>query len=187
MSNSVLTLTSTPGGAGYGLGTTCGIGGNAWIGADFQNGGYFEFRTAFDPFGTLPGGQGFWSMACEHLWGGNNVGWIECDFFEKFYADTTRYLSGGHWWTGPDPIVNDPAVQTVTVSGFDWTQFHTFGLLWVPGNRWQHYRDNVSAGSVTYASLPFLVNGNSQRWGVIIGSDNNPTQVDWVRVWQAPT
>jgi hypothetical protein len=122
-------------------------------------------------------------MAAEHLWGGNQSGWIECDFFEKYFENTTQYISGGHWWAG---VTGDnAAVIFPTMSNFNWQQFHTFGMLWVPGNRWQSYRDNVSVGILPYSTYPFLANGDNQSWPLILGSDGHPMRVDWVRVWQA--
>jgi hypothetical protein len=181
VSNSILTFTGPGGTANYSLGSTCATTWPNWVGFDVTGGAYFEASIAFDPSIPAPGWPAFWSMADEHLWGGNNTGWIEADFFEKFYEDTTRYLSGGHWWAPSDT----PAVSFLNVSGFNWQQFHTFGFLWVPGSRWQHYRDNVSTGSLRYSSYSFLANGDNQHWPVILGSDGHAMQVDWVRVWAA--
>jgi hypothetical protein len=187
VSNSILTFTGPGGSSNASFITTTGIANNQWIGHSFLDGAYFECSLAFNPTTGPTGWPAFWSMADEHLWGGNNNGWIECDFFDKYFAGATEYLSGGHWWTGPNQIVSQPAVQSPDVTGFDWNQFHTLGMLWVPGNRWQHYRDNVSVVSFPYTTYPFLVKGDNQSWNVIIGSDNHQMKVDWIRVWQAPT
>jgi hypothetical protein len=180
IANSVLTLS---GGTNYNyaMGSTCGKGGNQWVGFDVTGGAYFEASIAFDPFVSAPGWPAFWSMADEHLWGGNNTGWIEADFMDKYFENDRQYITGGHWWNPQDV----PATVFPTVGGYDWEQFHIYGFLWVPGDRWQHYRDNVSIVQLPYSSYPFLANGDAQRWPVILGSDGHPMQVDWVRVWAA--
>jgi hypothetical protein len=180
IANSVLTLS---GGTNYNyaMGSTCGKGGNQWVGFDVTGGAYFEASIAFEPLVSAPGWPAFWSMATEHLWGGNNEGWIEANFFEKYWQNKTKYITGGHWWDPQDV----PATVFPTVSGYDWEQFHIYGFLWVPGDRWRHYRDDVSIVQLPYSSYPFLANGDAQRWPVILGSGGHPMQVDWVRVWAA--
>jgi CARDB len=180
VSNSVLTLTGGPN-WNYGLGSTCGIGGNQWVGFDITGGAYFEASIAFDPFVSAPGWPAFWSMANEHLWG-TASGWIECDFFDKFFENDTQYIAGGHWW---DPGDNAAVFFPTVSGGYDWEQFHVYGTLWLPGDRWRFYRDNVFIGDVLYSTHSFLANGDSQSWPVILGSDGHPMQVDWVRVWAA--
>jgi CARDB len=189
ISNSVLTLNQPISGsdANYGMGSTCGIGNQQWIGFEQRSGGYFEASIAFGPPGASPGGwPAFWSMANEHLWGGDagQSGWIESDFFDKFHTDS-RYLTGGHWWLNPS--TPQSSVFTPNPVGLDYSQFHIFGSLWVPGNRWEGYRDNVSTGPHLFSTYPFLSNGDTQGWPVILGTGTAwPMQVDWVRVWAAP-
>lgn len=189
VSNGVLTLTGGPD-YNYGLGSTCGTGNDQWIGFDALGGAYFEARIAFDPFVSGPGWPAFWSMASEHLWDvdpHNVPAWIEADFMDKYFEDDTQYITGGHWWVDADPSpIDNAATIFPTVSGYDWEEFHIYGFLWVPGSRWEPYRDNIQTAVLSYSEYPFLANGDSQSWPVILGSHGHPMQVDWVRVWAAP-
>lgn len=189
-SNSILTVTSPADTAGYAIGTTCGIGNNQWIGFDAVGGAYFEARLAVDP--DVQGADGwpaFWSMASEHLWASSTANdFMEMDFFEKLpLGSPTFYSSNTHDWDYPGPTVENSANNFIEPGGaFNFEEFHSYGTLWVPGSHIAHYRDNVLIFTETYASNPWMADGDDNGYPIILGGDEWPLMVDWVRVWQAP-
>jgi hypothetical protein len=187
VSNSVLTLTGGPN-YNMALTSTCGTGTNQWVGLAARGGAYFEASIAFSlPQGSYggPNGRGwpsFWSMAAEHLWG-NASGWIEFDMFEKWDTSQSFYLGNIHSWGGSHQSSQQ---NLFAPSGWNWNTFHTVGGLWQPGNRVAWYTDNEFKGQRLFSSSAWMDNGDSQSWPVILGSDNWPMRIDWVRVWAAP-
>jgi hypothetical protein len=190
VSGSVLTISQTGGSfSNNGLGSTCGVGNNQFVGFAAQNGAYFEASIASPASGNNDGCPAFWSTGSDHMWQGINANSWETDFYEKVPVGTTnRYTFGAHDFRTPD-IQSNRLDYIVTVpAGFDFNQFHTWGMLWQPGNRWVTYRDDVAVGTFPYSSLPWLSGGDGKAWPIILGTGKAfPMHVDWVRVWQAPT
>jgi CARDB len=182
VSNSVLTLT---GGPAYNMALVS----TASLSTGFAatGGAYFECSMRFEldqppPGPPTIGWPAFWSMANEHLWG-NASYWIECDIFEKWDDSQGFYINAAHIWGSTRA---DTQFSPGIPGGWNWTQFHTHGCLWLPGDRWRWYRDNAFTGERVYSSFPWLAQGDSQSWPIILGSHVWPMEVDWVRVWAAP-
>jgi len=205
VADGVLILTSIKRGANDGLYTVCrpnGWAANTYTGFAVRDGAYFEARISFDPKPTasLPPGQSygwpaFWSMAAEHLYG-NATEAIECDFFDKYTNQTgsnptgpyDRYLGGLHRWeaSSTSTIVNWSTLF-IDVPGVNWTTWNIPGTLWKAGTKGtiDFYFNNVLKTQNPLPGSPWEL-GNNQTWPVILGSDNWPMKVDWVRVWTKP-
>jgi hypothetical protein len=182
VANSVLTLRGGPT-YNMALTSTAGIASNQWVGFAARGGAYFEASIAFDLVQSA-GWPSFWMMAAEHLWG-NATGWIEFDVFEKWDASQGFYINAAHWWGQPGGDRHTQFSPPVP-PGWNWSEFHVHGGLWLPGDRWRWYRDNQYMGERTYAAFPWLAQGDPQSWPVILGSHTWPMRVDWVRVWARP-
>jgi beta-glucanase (GH16 family) len=183
VSGSVLTLNQTVGSdANYGLGSTCGVG----KGFGITNGAYVEGRIANAPTGG-GGWPAFWSMSNKHLWGTEHTNFWEVDFYEKLGNVDQHVFAVHNWLTNTNHNLNINQHNTMP-AGYDFNAFHTYGWLWLPGNRYQVYRDNVLINTFTYSSFPWLANGDDESMPIILGTGSSwPMRVDWVRVWQAPT
>jgi hypothetical protein len=190
ISNSILRFTGPGGTANGSLYSTVGTTFPNWIGFGAVGGAYFEASIAIpNPNFPIPspGWPSFWSMANEHLWGpltGTFDGFLEIDFLEYIWGQNSQlYQSPLHWWGNPKHDYNPNIDPPGTVN---YTQFHRYGCLRVPGSRIDAYFGDVLVQSATYAALPWLAGGDSQSMPVILGCDLMEMQVDWVRVWQAP-
>jgi beta-glucanase (GH16 family) len=100
------------------------------------------------------------------------------------------------WQNGSSDISNNSSSNAATVpSGTNFTQYHTYGLLWTPGKlTW--YFDNKQVLSVNYAGTPGASWFDTMTYYIILGSQVNgwgsntgasgtiPLKVQWVHVWQ---
>ncbi len=159
ISDSVLKL---GGGTGRGRLQSGIANGTSYVGNAWRNGGYFEVRLRFDPqqVGSLSGNFGIYLFSVEHIyddaavgdahWPGQAPGYghfIELDIFElagvsfdKTYNGKTTFQGTIHDWSGTydvhkgwqNNIVNSNSLQKV--GAVDWSQYHTYGVLWVPQN-----------------------------------------------------
>ncbi|RYE04817.1 MAG: hypothetical protein EOP51_35015, partial [Sphingobacteriales bacterium] len=198
VSNGMLILNSQTPGPNLGIVSIARQNGqtDGWTGFTARDGAYFEARISFDgkPSGTgLPAGQSvgwpsFWSMAAEHLYG-NAKEWIECDFFEMFFLLHSPYYGGVlHKWVLPNKdVANNESNMLVEAGVVNWSEFKTMGTLWTtgPGSTVDfYYNDQLkTVNPLTGSPWEF---GNEQSWPVILGSDNWPMRVDFVRVWTKP-
>jgi hypothetical protein len=220
---------------------TAGKASNAtnWSGTAFGGGGYFEAVLEITSgVGNGPynnGGPAFWSLDIEHTsqghyavsWPGkpnNSSGDPYNDFFEvdfmQYDVTANSYQNGiGNWYgyppgggTGnPDDEVPGAAGSVIAPSGTDFTQYHTYGCLWVvatPSTQgylkfyldgtqtsdtfyWDYYDPN---DPTTYPAAP-PVNGSTAMSGMdwrhmvlILGTGTDqPIRVQSVTVWQAST
>jgi hypothetical protein len=187
--NSILTLNQSDN-RGWGMQSTVAQAGNTWTGFSALNGAYVEGRIANAASDPTPGSAGwpaFWTMSNKHLWGTEHTNFWEVDFYEKLGNVDQHVFAVHNWLTNTNNNININQHNTVP-AGYDFNAFHTYGWLWLPGNRYQVYRDNVLINTFTYSSFPWLANGDGESLPIIIGTSGNwPMQVDWVRVWQAPT
>lgn len=230
VSNSVLTIASTTGRALVTAFDTNPATPDQFHGNVFGGGGYIEARMKFNP--AQGGGVNFFAMAIEHIadngsvslghWPGQAATYahfIEVDFFETLGTSTTQYQSTTHDWGGifngttyPQNIV-DAASNVISIGAADFTQFHTYGCLWVsqsgstPG-RLQRYFDNVLVQTIYYLGppgspplptdgtntySPSLIGQADRTYSILdtqrlafslFGSSTAPLQVDWVKVWK---
>jgi hypothetical protein len=167
--------------------STCGKSGHTWTGNSFHGGAYFEAsisNSTADPTPSTSGWPAFWMMSDEFLWGSVTNNFWEVDFYEKYYSDQRRVWAVHEWLASGSQITRVNGLETHP-SGYNFNQFHTYGMLWVPGDRYVFYTDNVAVGTYTYANNSSLVKGDNQSWNLILGTSGGwPMQVDWVRVWQ---
>ena len=156
--------------------------------------GYFEARLNWDPVtGSWPA---FWMIPLEGMSQNGNPGAAtqgEFDIMEgQGYYANHLYFTLHIWVNGTD---QGPGTYDYTVpSGVSLSDYHTYGLLWTPGNVvW--YFDNNAVTSVTYTNSTL----DSQHYYLILGSQEGanwsygdmtnvtassiPVNVDWVHVW----
>ena len=98
-----------------------------------------------------------------------------------------------HDWVGKRHTTNQPNWYTLP-SGFRFSAFHTYGLLWVPGKVTWYLDDRELYSAPTPAVVDkqdfFLVLGSQEgaNWGAgsLAGVEAQKINmsVDWVRVWQ---
>jgi hypothetical protein len=198
ISGSVLTLSTDASTFSEGLNTAVTNGAD-YRGRTFANGFYFEVIAAFDPAAQAGGSSwpAWWTSAIEFMLGTNST-FGELDVFEAIpqggsaintvQTDHLWSISGGHQ---TDTIVNSPSLSLGAV---DYTQFHTYGLLWVPASKnagtglVQFYFDgtHIASTDFSYTSGGAFSNAvDSQHFPAIIGTGVNwPTRFDKVSVWQ---
>jgi len=132
---------------------------NAWVGQAFGGGMYVEAVMSYYPaqvtathIGRRYPYPSFWSLPMEgnvflgaDHWPGQPPGYVhnvEVDFFEADYPTApTRYGVGIHDWYGIKGITCPPGLCKVSPpppavtpppAGTNFTQYHTYGFLWVP-------------------------------------------------------
>jgi hypothetical protein len=203
------------------------FGGGAYFEAVFKFEGW-QGQSA-TPQTLTAGFPAFWAMPIEHLnssgadhWPGKAAGFLhfaEFDFFEYNVAYTehtdTIYSGSVHDWYGefnktcPRPADNYCQVQNATPTKmrdtpdtFDFSQYHTYGALWVPATdttdgylEW--YLDDSPIGQTV--SWPKLENQEALAWpgshafgiadqqhmALIFGSGRDfPMTIKSVAVWQ---
>jgi hypothetical protein len=158
----------------------------AWVGFAATGGAYFEarFRHGTDPGGWWPS---FWSDSADHMWEGNYTQFWETDFYEKLPTAGNQWQSAAHHWIGVGQTDHNEWYTYQTPAGYDFNDFHTYGLLWVPADHWGMYNDDNLVYTYSYSSFPWLALSDDKAWPCIIGTGKNwPMYIDWVRVWQAP-
>jgi beta-glucanase (GH16 family) len=153
--------------------------------------GYFEARMKWDPVvGAWPA---FWLNPIQEV-RGQATQHGEIDIFEGQGSDPHTYYGTLHDWSGSTHLgATSPNAFNLAANN-DFSQWHTYGLLWTPGHVTWYY-DNVAVGSAnTYADMEsqdfyLLLSmnfGNNWSEGNLSGVTVNSAhlQVDWVRVWQ---
>lgn len=158
--------------------------------------GYFEIRAKWDVVkGAWPA---FWLIPVQNATGQDVYRGVkesgELDIFEGQGAEPHTYYGTIHDWIAGRDIKgskNNFALR----SDQDFSQFHTYAVLWVPGKvTW--YLDNEPLHSEATPSVFdrqdfYLVLGMQEGvgWhpGDITGVDANKMTlvIDWVRVWQS--
>ena len=152
--------------------------------------GYFEARMKWDAVtGSWPA---FWMMPVQGITCGKcEEG--ELDIFEGQGTSGMYYGTIHDWYAGGGQQQNSPNYHPFP-SGTDVTQYHTYGVLWVPGYvTW--YFDNQEMGSApTYSIFDqqnyYLILGSQEGVNWSYGNTRGVTassisiSVDWVHVWQ---
>ena len=162
-----------------------------FVGVAFGGGAYIEASLKFDPVAahdkSKKGWPSFWSLSLEHAvtssaqWAGkepNYEHFIEVDFFEYDIVDGGNYYGATmHDWYG---LYNKTCagrafcsvgraysdVKTAVRGDTDFTQYHTYGFLWVP----------ASGSSMGYGQFYFDRSpvGKRVSWTKIAGQDGVP-------------
>ncbi len=109
--------------------------------------GYFEARMKWDV--TTGAWPAFWMLPKQAAQGAQETG--ELDVFEGQGDSPHTYFGTIHDWVGQNSTSNDPNAYNLA-STTDFSQWHTYGVLWTPGTvTW--YFDNVALHS---ASTPAI-------------------------------
>jgi hypothetical protein len=104
--------------------------------------GYFEARMKWNP--TTGAWPAFWMIP----FGGSGLTG-EIDIFEGQGDDAGAFFGSIHEWNGSSHLwVNTPNRYPISV---DWTQYHTYGILWEPGGVFTWYLDGSAIHSATAA------------------------------------
>lgn len=158
--------------------------------------GYFEAKMKWDAdTGAWPA---FWMISEQGIWGEPHVG--ELDIFEGQGNDPAHYYGTINEWNGPYDLVttNSPSNNRFPLPARkDFSGWHTYGVLWVPGKvTW--YFDDVELGSAVtpaifdqqdYFVVLGMQEGNFWQMGNLAGvsSEALKLNVEWVRIYQSPT
>ena len=158
--------------------------------------GYFEARMKWDVvLGSWPT---FWLLPVQRIWGAQEFG--ELDVFEGQgdVRDSQTFYGTIHDWqinNGiPTDANNNRNTNHIKIPGIDFSQWHTYGVLWVPGSvTW--YLDDAPV--LSYQTFPifdeqnfYLMLGAQEGVKWTIGNATGVTApalnlyVKWVRVWQ---
>jgi hypothetical protein len=202
-----------------------------FVGVAFGGGAYIEAAIKFDPIATraknLKGWPSFWALSLEHAatgadqWSGKPQGYehfVEVDFFEYDIDEPNvgpnYYGANMHEWYGAynktcagrgfcDAWRGYSDVKTAVHSSTDFTQYHTFGFLWVPASASgegyaEFYFDRSPVGKkiiwAKFTNQDGVPEGQPWKFGVldnqhlalILGTGvGKPMTVASVNVWQA--
>jgi hypothetical protein len=170
-----------------------------FVGLAFGGGAYIEAAIKFDPIAAraenLKGWPSFWALSLEHAatgadqWGGKPQGYqhfVEVDFFEYDIGEPNLgpnyYGANMHDWYGEynrtcaghgfcDSGRRYSDVKTAVGPSIDFTQYHTYGFLWVP----------ASAAGAGYAEFYFDGSpvGKKIVWAKFTGQDGVPDGQPW--------
>jgi len=204
VSNSVLALSNNTWSANWML-SSFSCHGN--VGHSFKY-GYFEARLRFDPAlgKKARGWPAWWSLSTHHSRTNDPAHWAELDFFEAYTggkADYTGAFIGTlHDWADDSKTHYQNSNNWQNQPTTDYNQWHTYGCLWSPGKViW--YFDGVAKitqiysatappsplanGTITPtpAGIFNILDNDPEGMLLILGSDEWPMYVDWVRVWQS--
>ncbi len=155
--------------------------------------GYFEARMKWQPEeGAWPA---IWLIPVQAAKPSRSTESGEIDIFEGQGSEPHTFFGTIHLWDGSRQLASSsPHNHFRLPATADFSQFHTYGLLWVPG-RVTWYFDNVPLHSEpTYGIFDkqdyFLVIGMQEgvdwKSGNLTGvtAQSLTLTVDWVRVWQ---
>jgi hypothetical protein len=156
--------------------------------------GYFEVRMRWD---TVAGAwPAIWMIPVQNITKPSEEQG-ELDIFEGQGITPGVFYGTIHDWKNNQDIANNNCCDAYQVpSTTDMSQFHTYGVLWVPGHVvW--YLDNRPV--ISAATYP-IFDDVQQKYFLIVGSQEGANwtygdmsgvsatsismQVDWVRVWQ---
>jgi len=155
--------------------------------------GYFEVRMRWDTVvGAWPA---IWMIPIQNILSPSDEQG-ELDIFEGQGITPNAFYGTIHDWKNNQDIANNNCCNTAQLPAVDFSQFHTYGALWTPGNvTW--YLDNKPLFSA--ATYP-VFEDVKQKYFLIIGSQEGANwtygdmtgvtasqigmQAEWVRIWQ---
>jgi glycosyl hydrolase family 16/Big-like domain-containing protein len=163
--------------------------------------GYFESRFRWDTVtGSWPA---FWMIPVQNIFNKdrNSSGIkdsVEVDIMEAQGASPHEVDVHVHEWKGD--VAGGPATHDVGPAGFgyntqaDLSQYHKYGVLWVPGRLTFYFDDQPIYSVATPAIMDqqdyILILGSQEGANWSYGNLNGVTanmiavKADWVRVWQ---
>ncbi len=160
--------------------------------------GYFEARMKWDV--TAGAWPAFWMIPTQGYSGAQETG--ELDIFEgQGDPDSAQtYFGTIHDWVTTNgkamDVANNGGHNYYTLPGVDFSTWHTYGVLWVPGQVTWYLDDQPIITALTYPIFDqqnyflMLASQEGVNWtagnttGVTASSIN--LYVQWVRAWQPP-
>lgn len=168
-------------------------------------GAYFEARIRFDPdfLKKNPGTKGFpnfYSNPVEHHFEPPSAPYhyLEMDhmeYFPKWHLPSNYFNCLIKWDVSAvsnalqyktDFVDSDYGHRQVeTPPGADMSAFNLYGALWIPGTNGRNdsFFNGERRRSLSQRDYPKLAVGDPLHFMVILGCDQWPIEVDWVRVW----
>ena len=157
--------------------------------------GYFEARMKWDV--TTGAWPAFWMGTEQSILGQQHIG--EIDIFEGQGNDPNHFYGTVNEWNGPSLVTsNSPTnCRFPLPAGNDFSQWHTYAVLWVPGKLTWYFDGQPVGSSTTPAILDqqnfFLMLGSQEgaqwQYGSLSGVTANSINlnVQWVDVYQQAT
>lgn len=154
--------------------------------------GYFEANLRFDmPIGAWPA---FWLFSSRHLATANPRDWSEIDIVEGQAHTPDRLYFTLHWWEDTHRNHQNRQPDVRMPAGFDPTQFHKYGLLWIPGEVVWYVDDHIVSRAPTWPvndtdPVSIIISAQANGWSkannAAAGEARSiSVQAAWVRVWQ---
>ena len=158
--------------------------------------GYFEARMKWDV--TTGAWPAFWMIPVEGIWGSSETGELDVFDGQGDPADAHTYFGTIHDWLTTNgttvDIASNNGQNAYVVSGVDFSQWHTYGVLWIPGRVTWYFDDKPILTSVTYPIFDeqeyYLILSEQEGVNWTGGNTTGVTAsslklyVDWVKVWQ---
>jgi beta-glucanase (GH16 family) len=163
--------------------------------------GYFEVRMKWNVVnGSWPA---IWMWSVQGLQASKAAGCAYCgnsgelDIFEGAGSAPHTYLGTIHDWVNAVDTANNNNSDAYNLSSTnDFSQYHTYGVLWVPGSVTWYYDNQPLHSAPTYPIFDqqdyYLMLGSQEgvngNYGDMSGvtATSIPMTVDWVHVWQLP-
>jgi len=151
--------------------------------------GYFEVRMRWD---TVAGAwPAIWMIPAQGITcGGCEQG--ELDVFEGQGATPSIFTGTIHDWNSPTG--HHSAAKNYNLGTVDLSQYHTYGVLWTPGQVTWYFDNQALYSFPTYSIFDqqnyYLIIGSQEGANWSYGNLSGVTasqigvSVDWVRVWQ---
>jgi hypothetical protein len=160
--------------------------------------GYFESRMKWDV--TTGAWPAFWMIPTQNFAGATESG--ELDIFEGQGdpADAQTFFGTIHDWVTTNgkavDVANNAGRNAHTVPGIDFSQWHTYGVLWVQGQVTWYLDNQPVLSAATYPVFDqqnyYMMLGAQEGVNWMGGNVTGVTAttlnlyVQWVRVWQPP-
>lgn len=161
--------------------------------------GYFEARMKWDV--TTGAWPAFWMVPTQGFSGAPETG--ELDIFEGQGdpANAQTYFGTIHDWKTINgkavDVANNGGQNAYQAAGVDFSAWHTYGVLWVPGQVTWYLDNQPILSHATYSIFDqqnyFLMFGAQEGADWTYGNTTGVTAsslhlyVQWVHVWQPPT
>ncbi len=145
---------------------------------------------------TVGAWPAFWMIPVEGIWGAPETG--ELDVFEGQGSTPQTFYGTIHDWVvvngTPIQAANNNGSNSYKLSGVDFTQWHTYGVLWVPGKVTWYFDNTPILSAATYPIFDqqnyFLLFTTQEGVDWTSGDTTGVTAtsmnlyIDWVKVWQ---
>ncbi len=154
---------------------------------------YTEIRLKHNQWSGSSGFFAFWAMDTCHLYKTGCSSFYEPDFYEFI---SRMHVNAFHWWSSSMQKQDSSCITTqsagISPNGKD-TQFNTYGARFTNEGSNYYFNDkanitNACANKSWSKTIPQGPQpGKTGKYPIIFGTGpNQPYEVDFVRVWQAP-